>query len=169
MTLAAQGDLRRGCRDRNRHAFADRVRVVGRIYRRVLGDDDQPLLHLHTTWSWFPCTYKEPWPQRESLLRPRQSSSRIVAAACPRSDYLYSRKSAPAPRISDDSFLLIRWRRCVPISFYFHFYRMPFLHSAVGGLACKRCGVQSNASRSTCATETCTRVSSVFIGFFFAL
>ena len=36
--------------------------------------------------------------------------------------------------------------------FYFLF-RTPFLPSAVGGLGCKLCGAQRNASRSTCAIE----------------
>ena len=86
--------------------------------------------------------------------RPGGSSRRRPARAVT----TFIHVSPPHSLGSRMTLLLIRWRRCVP--------RMPFLHSAVGGQACKRCGAQNNAFRSTCATETVLRLSSVFVGFF---
>lgn len=108
--------------------------------------------HAHTKNRGVPseslcCSHGSRRPGGSSRRRPARAVTTFIHVSPPHS--LGSRMTL----------LLIRWRRCVP--------RMPFLHSAVGGQACKRCGAQNNAFRSTCATETVLRLSSVFVGFFF--
>ena len=110
--------------------------------------------HAHTRNRGVPsetlcCSHGSRRPGGSSRRRPARAVTTFIHVSPPRS--LGSRMTL----------LLIRWRRCVP--------RTPFLQSAVGGQACKRYDVQSNAFRSICATETVLRLSSVFVGFFFLL